>query len=192
MPIPTGFAQANMIYTGAGVPTGAQWTLGIDPAGGDPIDVATLVATAITSAGIMTHFTEEVSITSVMVKFGPDATGPSGTLGVDLAGTVTGESLPPNVCVLVRKNTALGGRAGRGRLYLPSVPEAEVNEAGELVEAYMDGVQTAFDEFFDELGSLAVPGVLLHGAGSPLSVPTPLTSFSVQAVCATQRRRLRR
>jgi hypothetical protein len=104
-----------------------------------------------------------------------------------------GSPAPPQNCaLLVRKRTALGGRRGRGRMYLPPFPLAEggIDHAGKvdpaLVSAWTASSQQAFNE--------GVSPVLLHATSpkSPTPPPTPITSFLVDSMIATQRRRLRR
>jgi hypothetical protein len=192
MPIPSGAGQVNVIHTGAGVPHGAQWTLGLNVAtyGSDVVTAAKDFEVALLNSGIYTLVSSNVVVTTVGMKFGPDATGPSTLEPANQPGTATATDTP-QVAVLVRKNTALGGRAGRGRLYLPGVADQQITPGGILSGGFITDLQETFDAFFDELGNTNLFPLLLHQAGSPLSTPTPITGFSVQSVIATQRRRVR-
>lgn len=193
MIIPIGYAQVNLIFTGGSVPTGAQCTFGIDIGGApdNPGDCGLLVAQAWSVAGFIAHLSNDVDLTSVLVKFGPNATGPSAEIATseESAGGTAGV---PHTAFLVHKNTAQGGRAGRGRLFIPTVPEDLVNGAGGLDTTLLAAIQSDCDVFLEELDTSFIPMVLLHGVGSPLETPTPVTSLTVQPVVATQRRRLRR
>lgn len=193
MVIPTGFAQANFKYSGGGAPTGAEWTLGLDigSAVGGPAGVAFDLITNY-GATIRTVLPSSCVLTSVLVKFGPNNLGPSAEVSSTVPGTGGGAQTSPSVAALVQKITAIGGRAGRGRFYLPGVQESEVGETGVLTGAFVDGLQDVMEAFYSELVSSGMPPVLLHGDGSPVSTPTPITSFNVDGTVATQRRRQRR
>lgn len=193
MPIPTGYAQANFRYTGTGVPTGAEWTLGLNLEGGGltPAQVAEDLHGFYDAADFHTECPSSIALSSVMVKFGPDSTGPSGIF----TGAVTGTgstATAPNCSWLVHKNTPNGGRAGRGRLYLPGVEENAVGVDGDMDDTTQALLQASFDAFWTAIGGSTFSPVVLHGEGSPLSTPSVITSFTVDGKCATQRRRLRR
>jgi hypothetical protein len=191
--IPNGFAQANFRYSGGGFPEGAEWTLGLDVSGaiGGPVGVATDLLTNYT-ATIRTVLPAATVLTSVLVKFGPNDLGPSGEVAGSYPGTGGGVQTSSAVAILVRKVTSIGGRPGRGRFFLPGVQESEVDAAGILTTGFVDGLQDEMDNFYAELVSSAMPPVLLHSETSPLSTPTVITSFQVDARVATQRRRQRR
>lgn len=193
MPIPTGYAQANFRYEGAALPTGAEWTLGINLEGGGltPVQVAEDLHGFYDDANFHTECPSSIALQSVYVKFGPDSTGPSG----EFEGAVTGTgstAAAPNCSWLVHKHTGQGGRAGRGRLYLPGVEESAVGVDGDMDDTTQALLQASFDAFWTAIGGSSFSPVLLHGEGSPLSTPSVITSFVVDGKCATQRRRMRR
>lgn len=194
MIIPAGFAQVNLKFTGADLPTGAEMTFGIDnqTAGDTPADIALAVADAWTTAGLPASQNVGVTLSSILVKVGPNATGPSAELAQTIPGTVTGDSDPPQTAMLVQKVTNFGGRAGRGRMYQPGVPEAFVNGAGALTGTTASIVQGLWEEFRSILEAGDHELVLLHAEGSPLSTPTPIIGLTVDGQCASQRRRNRR
>jgi hypothetical protein len=105
-------------------------------------------------------------------------------------GTATGGSLPVNCALLVRKNTAQGGRMHRGRMYVPpfSIAEAGVNTLGDLPEGLAE-LQADWNLFYTALVSQDLEPVLFHSVVGV--APTPITSFTVDGKIATQRRRLR-
>lgn len=193
MVVPVGYAQVSILFTGASVPTGAATTFGLDVGVGSPTpnSVATAVDNAFFSSGLPDVISSAVNETGVLVKFGPDNIGPSVLKATNNPGTAA-VACPPNVTWLIRKNTALGGRAGRGRMYIPGVPESLVDGAGIIGSGAIADMQTAIDDFFAELATGGFPAVVLHGEDSPLTVPTPITSLTVSETVATQRRRLRR
>lgn len=121
-----------------------------------------------------------------------------GTSSGDLSGvgTSTGNggatinSPPPNAAVLVTKSTNTGGRRGRGRMYWPwAADESSVGEGGVWASGAVANFQTAMDNFLADLASADLPMVILHRDGGS---PSPVTVLTVQALLATQRRRLRR
>lgn len=194
MIIPDGYAQVNLKFGGAAAPTGAEMTFGVDVTGftGDPLDAATAVANAWNVEDMPEQQVDGIELQGVLVKFGPNATGPSAELGVSIPGTVSQDGSPPMVSALISKTTAFGGRAGRGRMFMPGVPEQSVNEAGALGDTYVGNLQGAATAFAANMVLADLPPVLLHAEGSPISTPTPVTNFVVQTQSATQRRRNRR
>lgn len=113
-------------------------------------------------------------------------------------GRDTSSPLPQNCALLVRKRTNLAGREGRGRMYVPGFSEGNTTATGGIPSANLTATQTRYNTFFSNLSEPpdagAVNMVILHtwpqlGA---LPAPTPVTSLVVDAVVATQRRRLRR
>lgn len=193
MIIPEGFAQINAIHTGNGVPTGAQWTLavGLDSFTGGPEDLAKAFELWILDSDLYDNIGSDVTMSSVLVKFGPNATGPSWLEPANEPGT-GGTGSSPQVAYLTNKGTSLGGRAGRGRAYLPGVPEANVNSNGNLVSGVANAVSLSLAAVIAAANTDGCIPVVLHAEGSPLTLPTAITSWSCNAVAATQRRRLRR
>lgn len=191
--IPTNYAQVNFIYTGAAVPTGAEWTLGlfVQAFSGTVADAGTAIDSIYGASGIEGILASNVNLSGILVKFGPDATGPS-ALEPSAQASSGGGAAAPNVSFLVHKNTALGGRAGRGRAFIPGVPESVVDQAGEIAGATVTAMNGGLADFFADLATADLPAYLLHGEDSPITTPTVITSFACDTVAATQRRRLRR
>lgn len=108
------------------------------------------------------------------------------------AGTNAGPALPPNCAFLLRKRTAVGGRKGRGRMFIPAgvgVGEDSVPATGVMAEAQRAALETRYNNWIAALGP---DPVLFHDSDSPGSTtPTPITSLTVEARLATVRRRLR-
>lgn len=193
MIIPAGYAQANFIYSGASAPNGAQWTLGLDVDPGEtPESVSSDLEIAYNAGGLSNVLNSTWTLSGILVKFGPNATGPSHLRGLNIPGLVSEACCPPNVTALIRKHTAMGGRAGRGRIYWPGIGESRVDGAGNLLASYITALTTEFNDFLELLSVGGHPAVLLHGAGSPISEPLLLLEATVDSKAATQRRRLRR
>lgn len=193
MIIPVDYAQANLRFTGPGMPLGGEVTLGlnIELFVGDPQDLAEQVFDSFGPVATGTSISSSVSLTSCYVKYGPNATGPSAVDSGSFTGT-GGSGTSPNVSYLIRKNTSFGGRTGRGRMYWPGVVESGPGSDGVIDSAVVSNLQGNINSAYTTLVSIGAIPHLLHSAGSPISAPLPITSFTVDGKVATQRDRLRR
>lgn len=108
----------------------------------------------------------------------------------DVAGTNAGPALPQNVAMLIRKTSAIAGRRGRGRMYLPPMVlgEDSISPVGVIGSAQMAVIQPKITAWLDSES----PKVILHSDVPAPMAPTPITSFILDSMVATQRRRLRR
>lgn len=101
------------------------------------------------------------------------------------------DPMPPNVAYLVKKITGLGGRKGRGRMFLPGVARGGINSDGTLSTSNLADLNTRVEDFREAIRSIT--GVeetyLFHS--SSLDDPTEITQLVVDPLVATQRRRLR-
>lgn len=194
MIIPAGYAQANLVFTGASVPSGAEMTIGLNVGtfGSGPSVAAIQVQDAILDNNVEDSWCASMTLSEVRVKYGPNETGPSGVATVGEAGDAGGVSVPPNCAVLIQKVTALGGRAGRGRMYMPGFPESLVDSSGALDTSFESTIQGVWTAFLGQLNSSDLEPVLLHAEGSPITLPTPIIELVIAPQIATQRRRLRR
>lgn len=193
MPIPSGYAQITHGFSGTGMPTGGAVTLGVDISGyGDPPGDLADIAAGAWNTEMMPFLSDQISLASTLVKYGPDATGPSGTSSIGGTGGDTSDSGYPGACALIQKQTAAGGRAGRGRMYVPGIPEAAIGPDGVLDSGKAAQLLAGFGDYLLTLTTAGVVPVVLHGVGSPLSTPSVITNFNVSSQVATQRRRNRR
>jgi hypothetical protein len=193
MVVPVGYAQATYIFGGTALPNGAVCTMGLDIGGypDDPSDAAQdcyqLWATHILpNQNILTQ------LQGVEVKFGPDDLGPSGSYTQATSGGSAGNSSPPNVSYLVRKQTAGGGRPNRGRMFVPGVSESDVGSEGLILPAAVTAMNADLVAWGAAMATNLLAPVILHGVASPVTTPTPITALTVDARAATQRLRLRR
>lgn len=190
--IPGGYAQVNLKWTGNGVPLGAQTTFGVTcPIGAIPADVMTPVNQALQFSDFCAQMSNEVSITSILVKVGPNETGPMGESASNYPGKVVSTPVPPNVAILVKKATALGGRKAQGRLFLPGAPENQVSSGGQLNPPHVDALQATMDKFLQGLTTYNSAMHLLHTLENSPVPPYPVMRLDVNPLVATQRRRLR-
>ena len=194
MIIPSGYAQINYRFTGTSLPESAECTLGvaISAFAGTPNEAATEIAGLWNSSQMDNLHAPSVKLTEVEVKYGPAETGPTGVWAGDIPGAASGVADSPNTAILVKKITASGGRAGRGRMYVPGAPAEKISEAGTLDTTWAPLMQGVLGDFYEDMGLAGFLPYLLHGVGSPLTSPTLITNFTLDTKVATQRRRLRK
>jgi hypothetical protein len=189
MIIPAGFAQATVTYGGAALPFGAVTTMGLDPTGSLTVEDVAEAFHGIWTTQWDNVLIDAVTMVSTEVKFGPNASGPTAVFTDPITGDLSDSGSPANTAFLVHKNTAIGGRQGRGRIYVPGVSEALVGAAGALTSGTVTSINTLMATIGASLALAGCPCVLLH---SDALTPTPITTFSCDGKAATQRRRLRR
>lgn len=128
-------------------------------------------------------------------------------LVVAAGGTGTGGNAntyaPPNVAMLIRKRTSLGGKKNRGRTYLPfALASANVSENGTVSGAGLAIYQTGATAFLAQMVTDNTPMVIENRT---FNTPLPphhvtgifgsnaqVTAYTVESLVATQRRRLNR
>ena len=163
--------------------------MGLDIQGfaGNGVDVAAACYLAWQNT-FLTQQSGLIRLNSVEVKYGPESTGPSFTSSGESVGSLGGSTLAPNTCYLVEKNTNLGGRKGRGRMFIPGTVAASMTDTGALNTTRLNAMNAACSDFLGTLNAADLPAVLLHGDAT---APTDIINMSTDPVLATQRRRLR-
>lgn len=195
--IPSGFGLWNLEITHAGIAHKAITTLGFESDGS--------YAQADNDAVMTNWVTALRPLHDNEVTYGRMVTllNVGGSLQrFESSGTTTGSRgastiAPPQNTWLVRKVTGLAGRRYRGRMYIPFISIADVQQTGQLQTAAVTLLATACTSMFTNLigAGVSVLSLRLLHASSPLSAtpsPTAITSLQAQNVCATQRRRLER
>lgn len=193
--IPVGFGLAQLVFQRDGAPRESITTFGYDPPTLDPVAHADTINALVRGVGRpITAAQMETGWSFVGVRCTEmDDVGPlQGEFLSLLAGTGAAGAMPPNCAVLIRKFTAAGGRRNRGRMFVPPVHPAETNvsPSGTIAGAQLTNLQTWWGNVLTQMGVAGLPVVLFHSE-VPFT-PTPVTSFVVQSVIATQRRRMRR
>lgn len=208
MTIPTGFAEVTLHWTGLGAPNGADVVFGVQNQADQPAgDIVGDAGSAFIAANLDDRLADDVSITLIKVKLGPDETGASAEAAVSIPGTQGATSVTPAVSALAKKGTAIGGRRGRGRMYFPGVSDTTFDDSGIMNGAAVTAWNTALAAFLTELDSRDIPMVLLHSPatiwqlqnGQPRRVPTGdavpapylVTTLTIDGRAGTQRRRQR-
>jgi hypothetical protein len=140
------------------------------------------------------------------VRLGDGSNVPGIAVGVSaaVAGTFSGADLPPQVAVLVKKNTGVGGKKNRGRTYIPwQVPGSVVDERGTIAGANVAAIQANVNLVLAQMNTDGMP---MHIANKTTVITPPETkphvtaittgplvvTWTVETVVATQRRRLPR
>lgn len=105
-------------------------------------------------------------------------------------GTEPGDVAPSNCALLVKKNTALGGRRGRGRMFVPAFNLGAENITPTGGVESLSVIQGWWSAFYTNVATDALTPelVLHHSDGAP---GTALTGLTVDGVLATQRNRMR-
>ena len=138
-----------------------------------------------------------VAIVLGTARIGQDGGDPV-TLSINrnISGESSAAKLPQNCALLVQKQTALGGRKGKGRMFLPGMlNESKVDAVGAIDADFVSDLQITADLFLENLGRSepggwdAAPMVLLHNSSE---LPTLVDGLRISPVIATQRRRLRK
>lgn len=196
--VPSGYGMVSIRFQCTGITDPMITTFGFrnDTAGGtfDTNEVADDIAAVMTPTGkwlAANGINAAYTLTSVDVTMG-SASGPQqGSKVLNQIGTLAGAPAPPNVAFLVQKRTSRGGRKGRGRMFIPPwcYPETQIDPAGNIEAAVMNGFQTRLNTLLTDLVGIQYPMVLLHS--DPNDVPDLVTSLTPLYKIATQRRRLR-
>ena len=181
--IPPGYAQCSVEFSQQGGSAGPKFTtFGAHLVGGGDISAA--------AEAVEGFFNDRLYVNDVaLVKLNID-TATTHT-EVPLTNTAKGgNATSPQVACLVKKVTNIRGVENRGRMYLPGVlSDDDVGVGGLIDPDVLENLQTGMSAFLSELETNAgVEMVVLHSGSSD---PTPVGSLLVEALVATQRRRLR-
>jgi len=192
--IPEDFAQVDFMTLTEGDPEEMIWSLGFNVGSAADQDGLATAASDAWNDNIAGLTSTVVDLVNVHVKYGPPDTGRVIEDSTSHAGTDGGSLLPPNSAVLVTKLTALGGRKGRGRSYLPGISEisGSLDSTGAFSGTAAANIQASYQSLIDDLqGHVNGPytAVLLHS--DEAMTPTVLTGVRCEPKIATQRRRLR-
>lgn len=190
--VPVGYGRAALLFRNIASSRSQAITFGF---GDDPTASPNAIATSIRGDWLANFIPAALStqylLYGVQVSINR-GTGPlSGQNMAPSAGTGTQDVASPNVAILMTKDTEEGGRANRGRVYLPNgyTNEVSINSVGVLDSGFVTSTQTRWSGFIADLLADSLPMVILHPADGP--EPTAVAGGTVQALVATQRRRLR-
>lgn len=193
--IPEGYAQLDFRFQLSGKPDPYIFSIGVDDfssGAGLDTDVDALLTTLVSTG----HLLNPAKFIGWYTFIGCRATEMTVSGPVvheyprSVTGTLAKNPCPPNTALLVRKNTAGGGRRNRGRMFMPPawIGEEDIGPLGNIDASDLSDFQTLMGGFMTDIGAAGLVPVLLHSDGG---TPTVVTSLAVQSTVATQRRRLR-
>lgn len=112
--------------------------------------------------GIKDYRSPNVSYDGVLFTDVQDPLAPRYLYPTGVPGTATGDQLPLQTALVVSLLTPVGGRSGRGRVYIGGFTET-ANDPGSLLprasDACINAVANGFDDMADALDGLAVPAI---------------------------------
>ncbi len=150
------------------------------------------------------YFDTDVTILKPLIKLGDGSTTPfeAEAAGATILGADATNKAPPNVALLVKKTTGLGGRKNHGRSYFPFfIGTAQVSENGTIDGVTLAALDLVMAGFLAQLTLDTIPMVIAH---KTFNVPLPphfvtafhtgplVTTYANEPLIATQRRRLGR
>lgn len=189
MQIPAGYANVSFYAKIGGQAHTAETSIGYNLEAWTPTDIDAIYDAWATFGGAA-GWPSTVQIKGVQVTVG--TADPTAPLVYDYEDVVTGSGsanlCPPNTTFLVKKFTLLGGRKGRGRMFIPFVGESLVDNSGVLTSGTAGAINDALDDLITAVD--AVIGGTPHLLHSDATDPTEITGFACAASVATQRRRL--
>lgn len=101
-----------------------------------------------------------------------------------------GASAGPTICYLIKLQSGIRGRANEGRVYLGPAQTADLTGSDSRPSAALiTAVNANMVTFLGAVSGGGFSWVILHKA---TGAHTQITSATVEALCATQRRRLRK
>lgn len=192
--IPLGYSNVRYLFQCQGITDPTGFSVGDGLLGGlTAAEIPNAAQLALRTSGIgaaanmLAGWTFVGCVSTTMTSSGPVVH----SFFDDEVGTIAQNGVPPNCAMLVNKQTALGGRKNRGRIFFPPITflASSVDDAGFVATAQVSNFQTKLNLWHTEMTNLNLVPVLLHS--SPADEPTPISSFLLQTQLATQRRRMR-
>lgn len=186
--IPAGFMQVTFEFQGEIIPDGIGATVfGVDIDVNPPGDVL-----ADCAASWLAVFQGSLhnSVTFVRAVGITEATSHEAL--VDEDGEASGNPVPPNVALHVRKFTGFRGRRGIGHMYPPGLLyDDAVNPDGTLDPTVQAGRQDQYEEWLTTMEATMVLLNRSEGGSTPPATPREVTALLVDNRVSTQRGRLR-
>jgi hypothetical protein len=183
--IPAGYVGVAFLHRFDGRFDEAICTMGFEKPDGFSHSAATALSDT-WKANVVPWLTANVQYVGLRVS---EAAGTLDEVSESQHGAAGSAAAPPNICGLVKKVTGVPGKKNRGRMYLPGIPKAELNELGFLSSAQLSGLQSSLNDWMGDLITADWVPVVLHALAGVS--PTTITSLQLQQQCATQRGRLR-
>ena len=186
MTIPQGYGQITHYFSGTGCPDGAVVTYGIQNPNAQTAALCAIeAATAWDASNMDALYATGTTMYQTRCKLGPDATGTFSIYPFAVGGA-GGAAGGAQVSTLFAKETLTGGRRGRGRFFLPAVPETNVDPGGVLTSGTITTANNAGGALLSGLATAGIPMYLLH---DDVTAPYEVVDLTVSRFVATQRRR---
>lgn len=198
--IPTGTTEVAVQIRRTGDPDPWYVTFAVDSINylEDPEGLRDLIETGFCGQ-LEGRIPSDTAFTGIQLRVGNTGGDPLTLFySINVPGIGSGTTLPQNCAVLLNKVTTRPGRTGKGRMYWPTIPEADVNGLGQIDGTVVSGWNTTLAAVLENLANPAgdedpAPMCLLHNTGAPGGTdPTPIVGLTCAPIIATQRRRLRR
>lgn len=99
---------------------------------------------------------------------------------------------PPGICTVIEKRTALAGRKGKGRMYLPGVREDSHDNAGTFIPGHITFFNAVMANLKGDIEGQSWIGNLMLFGHVTNPVPRQITSLVCRPRIGTQVNRLRK
>lgn len=192
--IPSGFAEMRWVISRTGDTDPYTTGIGLrSGAGGFSATDADDLAAAIKTTTLACLSTGE-TLTEFDFRYNDGAGVLPHTVPINQVGTLAsiGQITSQNCAVLIQKHTARSGRRGKGRMYWPTVQDAEVDAVGAInpvVSTRLAAMLGALVAKVLATGGFAALVVLHSTVGDE---PDDILAMDTSLLLATQRRRLRK
>lgn len=195
--LPVGFYTYTFAFDGTSLPTGAAMTgCGIVTNASTPLATAQALRGEFLSR-LSPFQPSTVNLKSTYVRYGSDdGTGLSATDFTQGTGASSSAPASPGVALLIRHQTGLGGRRGRGRWFMPGVLEPQVDGAGTVLSTFVTSVNAALATMLTNLSTQGIPLAVGHRYPALQTTgrlaPNVIIESRLDSRLATQRKRQRR
>lgn len=110
-------------------------------------------------------------------------------------GAISGDAVPNNVALSVKRRSNFTGRGARGRIFVAGLPEDSVDTPNHISDAFVTAVEAALNAMQSYLTTAGAQGVIVHriSAGVPLTTAVVFTIIEwvvMDQVIDSMRRRL--
>src|SRR5215831_2671331 len=192
LPVISGVYRVSIPWQDLGTSVGVRPVnvLHIEALSGPASTVATNIASALSAHGSAMFDTLYTGLTMETIQVLP-LDGTSAAIDEVVPGTVGGGGsggVLPQVCTVVSLKTATRGSRGRGRVFVGPMGETQVSN-GVVATASLSTMGAAWPAFQSALVA-ASPSMGLVVASYEHGSAAPVTSFRIDTIVGTQRRRV--
>lgn len=192
MPLDAGLYHVSLTFGGPSYPQGAATTFQLASTVGNdeptPLELAQAIEQLVIASELHKVWTQPTILRGIRVKAGPAETGPFADFSTDINGQGGEYACNPNVAILVKRPTNKGGRGATGRMFFPGLAKNATVDGGAIAGAKRTELQGFFTAFYEQTAAATscTPYLVSSVDGGAV-----VTGYVVDAVTASQRRRLR-